>query len=168
GVRRLEVALQAIERWRFLDAGLAVGSPEIQDDDFAAIIGKAERLVVNREREIFGGFARDRGFALAVARQGKKDQEREAQCQTGPDQHSAEAFHTSVIIAYRRGYRNAFQPVLMTASRAISAIVPARNEEAVIAASIESLAAQPEIAEIIAVNDQSSDRTQEILQELAQ
>jgi len=56
----------------------------------------------------------------------------------------------------------------MTASGAISAIVPARNEEAVIAACVESLAAQPEIAEIIVVNDQSSDRTQEILQELAQ
>lgn len=55
----------------------------------------------------------------------------------------------------------------MTASGAISAIVPARNEEAVIAACIESLASQPEIAEIIAVNDQSSDRTLEILQELA-
>jgi glycosyltransferase involved in cell wall biosynthesis len=56
----------------------------------------------------------------------------------------------------------------MNSSRTISAIVPARNEEAVIAACIESLAAQPEIAEIIAVNDQSNDRTQEILQELAQ
>jgi glycosyltransferase involved in cell wall biosynthesis len=55
----------------------------------------------------------------------------------------------------------------MTASVSISAIVPARNEEAVIASSIESLAAQPEIAEIIAVNDQSSDRTLEILQQLA-
>jgi glycosyltransferase involved in cell wall biosynthesis len=49
----------------------------------------------------------------------------------------------------------------------ISAIVPARDEEAVIAACIESLAAQPEIGEIIAVNDQSSDRTPEILQQLA-
>lgn len=49
----------------------------------------------------------------------------------------------------------------------ISAIVPARNEEAVIAACIESLSAQPEISEIIAVNDQSSDRTLEILKELA-
>ena len=56
----------------------------------------------------------------------------------------------------------------MTASGTISAIVPARNEEAVIAASIESLATQAEIAEIIAVNDQSSDRTLETLQELAQ
>jgi glycosyltransferase involved in cell wall biosynthesis len=55
----------------------------------------------------------------------------------------------------------------MTASGAISAIVPARNEEGVIAACIESLAQQPELAEIIAVNDQSNDRTQEILQQLA-
>jgi len=55
----------------------------------------------------------------------------------------------------------------MTASASISAIVPARNEEAVILACIESLAAQPEIGEIIAVNDQSSDRTPQILQELA-
>lgn len=55
----------------------------------------------------------------------------------------------------------------MNESQAISAIVPARNEEVVIAACIESLAAQPEIAEIIAVNDQSSDRTLEILQKLA-
>jgi len=55
----------------------------------------------------------------------------------------------------------------MTASASISAIVPARNEEAVIQSCIESLAAQPEIAEIIAVNDQSTDRTLEILQELA-
>lgn len=55
----------------------------------------------------------------------------------------------------------------MSESGAISAIVPARNEEAVIAACIESLAAQPEIAEIIAVNDQSSDGTPEILRGLA-
>ncbi len=49
----------------------------------------------------------------------------------------------------------------------VTAIVPARNEEAVIAACIESLAAQPEITEIIAVNDQSSDRTAQILADLA-
>jgi len=52
-------------------------------------------------------------------------------------------------------------------STPISAIVPARDEEEVIAACIASLAAQPEIAEIIAVNDQSSDRTLGILRELA-
>ena len=55
----------------------------------------------------------------------------------------------------------------MTPSASISASVPARNEEAVIRACIESLAAQPEISEIIAVNDQSGDRTLEILRDLA-
>jgi glycosyltransferase involved in cell wall biosynthesis len=48
----------------------------------------------------------------------------------------------------------------------ISAIVPARNEEATIAKCVESLGAQPEIAEIIVVNDQSTDRTAEILSDL--
>src|SRR5260370_30862717 len=55
----------------------------------------------------------------------------------------------------------------MTASPRVAEIVPAGNEEASIAACIASLAAQPEIAEIIAINDQSSDRTSEILRELA-
>ena len=55
----------------------------------------------------------------------------------------------------------------MTSSALISAIVPARDEEAVIRACIESLALQAEISEIIAVNDQSSDRTLETWQDLA-
>ena len=55
----------------------------------------------------------------------------------------------------------------MNTSEAISAIVPARNEEAVIAACMEALAAQSEISEIIAVNDQSSDRTLELLRRLS-
>jgi hypothetical protein len=41
----------------------------------------------------------------------------------------------------------------------VSAIVPARNEESTIAAAVESLAAQPEITEIVVVNDQSTDAT---------
>lgn len=45
----------------------------------------------------------------------------------------------------------------------ISAIVPARNEEANIARVVESLGSQAEVREIIVVNDQSSDRTAEIL-----
>jgi glycosyltransferase involved in cell wall biosynthesis len=49
---------------------------------------------------------------------------------------------------------------------AISAIVPARNEELSIAACIESLACQPEIAEILVVNDQSTDKTAEIVRGL--
>jgi glycosyltransferase involved in cell wall biosynthesis len=49
----------------------------------------------------------------------------------------------------------------------ISAIIPARNEEAAIARAVESVAAQPEVAEVIVVDDQSSDGTATILGDLA-
>ncbi|MGH9735066.1 MAG: glycosyltransferase [Candidatus Acidiferrales bacterium] len=49
----------------------------------------------------------------------------------------------------------------------VSAIIPARNEEASIARAVESVAAQSEIGEVIVVDDQSTDRTGEILVELA-
>jgi glycosyltransferase involved in cell wall biosynthesis len=49
----------------------------------------------------------------------------------------------------------------------VSAIVPARNEEATIASAVESLAAQPEIKEIIVVNDQSTDATAAELKRLS-
>jgi glycosyltransferase involved in cell wall biosynthesis len=51
--------------------------------------------------------------------------------------------------------------------KVISAIIPARNEEESIARAVESVAAQPEIGEVIVVNDQSTDRTAEILEGLA-
>ena len=49
----------------------------------------------------------------------------------------------------------------------VSVIIPARNEEASIARAVESVAAQPEVGEVIVVNDQSTDRTGAILGELA-
>jgi glycosyltransferase involved in cell wall biosynthesis len=49
----------------------------------------------------------------------------------------------------------------------VSAIIPARNEEASIARAVESVAAQPEIGEVIVVDDQSTDGTTAILAELA-
>ena len=49
---------------------------------------------------------------------------------------------------------------------AVSAIVPARNEEAVIAAGIESLAHQQEISEILVVDDQSTDGTAGVVRDL--
>jgi glycosyltransferase involved in cell wall biosynthesis len=49
----------------------------------------------------------------------------------------------------------------------ISAIIPARNEQENIEAAVTSLAAQPEIAKIIVVDDQSTDRTPQILVRLA-
>ncbi len=48
----------------------------------------------------------------------------------------------------------------------VTVIVPARNEEAVLAACIESLARQPEILEILVVNDQSTDGTASVVRSL--
>jgi glycosyltransferase involved in cell wall biosynthesis len=48
----------------------------------------------------------------------------------------------------------------------VSAIIPARNEEASIARAIESVASQPEIDEVIVVDDGSTDGTAGILAEL--
>jgi|SRR5215467_858519 len=55
------------------------------------------------------------------------------------------------------------QAVIAPAADVVTAIVPARNEESVIAACTESLARQPEIAQIFVVNDQSSDKTAEVV-----
>src|ERR1700674_5580589 len=55
----------------------------------------------------------------------------------------------------------------MNPSMSVSAIVPARNEETTIASAVSSLAAQPEIKEIIVVNDQSSDGTAAELDQLS-
>lgn len=49
----------------------------------------------------------------------------------------------------------------------VSAIIPARNEEGSIARAVESVAAQPEIAEVIVVDDQSTDHTAGILADLS-
>jgi glycosyltransferase involved in cell wall biosynthesis len=50
----------------------------------------------------------------------------------------------------------------------VTVIVPARNEEAVIAVCIASLANQPEIAEILVVNDQSTDATASVVSGLTE
>jgi len=52
-------------------------------------------------------------------------------------------------------------------SPGISVVVPARNEEEVIAACLQSLVQQAEIAEIVVVNDQSTDGTAEIVRGMA-
>src|SRR5450759_5382489 len=55
----------------------------------------------------------------------------------------------------------------MNPTTSVSAIVPARNEEATIAAAVESLAAQPEVKEIFVINDQSTDGTAAQLEQLS-
>lgn len=49
----------------------------------------------------------------------------------------------------------------------VTAIIPARNEEASIARAVESVAAQAEVVEVIVVNDQSTDGTSAVLDDLA-
>jgi glycosyltransferase involved in cell wall biosynthesis len=56
---------------------------------------------------------------------------------------------------------------LLRLAPSITAIVPARDEEAVIATCVESLASQPEVTEILVVNDQSADKTGEIVRGLS-
>ena len=55
----------------------------------------------------------------------------------------------------------------MSSAPTVSAIVPARNEEATIGAAVQSLAVQPEIKEIIVVDDQSTDGTGAVLRQLS-
>jgi glycosyltransferase involved in cell wall biosynthesis len=56
--------------------------------------------------------------------------------------------------------------VTAATSGSVTAIVPARNEEAVLAACITSLTSQAEIAEILVVNDQSTDGTAGVVRSL--
>src|SRR3984957_319198 len=65
------------------------------------------------------------------------------------------------------GESDASAPEDFVSEPCISAIVPARNEEAVIAGCVKSLAEQPEIAEILVVNDQSSDGTVAVVRRAA-
>src|SRR6202047_1883040 len=55
----------------------------------------------------------------------------------------------------------------MNPDACVSAIIPARNEERTIAEAVRSVAEQPEVREIMAIDDQSTDSTSDILRRLA-
>ena len=54
----------------------------------------------------------------------------------------------------------------MNPDECVSAIIPARNEERTIAQAVNSVAEQPEVREIVVVDDQSTDGTGDILRRL--
>jgi glycosyltransferase involved in cell wall biosynthesis len=74
---------------------------------------------------------------------------------TTPDDSGASAARVAATDATRA----------LVARERISAIIPARDEESSIAACIDSLLAQPDVLEIIVVDDQSSDHTAEIVRQ---
>jgi glycosyltransferase involved in cell wall biosynthesis len=55
----------------------------------------------------------------------------------------------------------------MNPGQTVSVIIPARNEEHLIGRVVDSLAGQPEVSEILVVNDQSTDGTAQVLENLA-
>ena len=55
----------------------------------------------------------------------------------------------------------------MITGQTVSVIIPARNEERMIRRVVGSLAEQPEVSEILVVNDQSTDGTAQVLESLA-
>jgi cellulose synthase/poly-beta-1,6-N-acetylglucosamine synthase-like glycosyltransferase len=55
----------------------------------------------------------------------------------------------------------------MNADQTVSVIIPARNEERTITRAVMSLAEQPEVSEILVVDDQSTDGTARVLERLS-
>ncbi len=55
----------------------------------------------------------------------------------------------------------------MNSGQTVSVIIPARNEERLIGRAVSSLAEQPEVSEILVVDDQSTDGTAAVLERLA-
>ncbi len=74
---------------------------------------------------------------------------------------------SSVIITRRSDPRDFHPSHTMNPDACVSAIIPARNEERTIARAVRSVAEQPEVREIVVIDDQSSDGTGEILRRLA-
>src|SRR6267154_4921238 len=70
---RLDVFLQAVQRWSFLDARRAPGRPEIEYYHFALQVGQMAGLPRDIHRKVSRRGAGNRSLALAVARHRKKD-----------------------------------------------------------------------------------------------
>ena len=128
------------------------------------------RFAVEREREINFLLPMHAGLALPVIRA------REQEKQSGEERENQARiefpFQSYVRANYNKGIRQPKRTLKSLRgtgkSALVSAIIPARNEEASIARAVESVALQAEVDEVIVINDQSTDRTAAILVELSE
>ena len=127
-------------------------------------------LAVESEREINFLLSVHAGLALAVVRTSEEEQQSGDKRQYKP--RIEFPFQSCVQANYNKGIRQPKRtlkkPRGTGKSALVSAIIPARNEEASIARAVESVAAQAEIEEVIVINDQSTDGTASILTELSE
>ena len=88
-ITRGDALLKLDERGRFLNARRAPSGPEIQDHNFAAVIGEFGGLAgAQGQGDFFGGFAGDGGFALAVVGESKEGQDEKSKAHAAPSQDS--------------------------------------------------------------------------------
>jgi hypothetical protein len=80
---RSDASLELIEGGSFLDAWWTPGGPKIQDDDFAAQVGKVSGLAVEGENKVPGRLAAHAGFALAVIGMNEKGDEDDDEDENG-------------------------------------------------------------------------------------
>src|SRR5277367_4161106 len=127
-------------------------------------------LAVQREREIFWRGSAQAWFALPVVGTREQHEKRRDESQNEPSFQFP--FQSAIQAPYNRSIADERPNSLAALADGIvktlvSAIIPARNEEASIARAVESVAMQLEVGEVIVVNDQSTDCTGAILAELA-
>src|SRR5712692_5955346 len=165
---RAELPVQPAERSHLGNAGRTPGGPEVEHDDPSAQVHESRGVPVQFEREIGRLAARDARLALAVAGRRKDQHDRHRRAEREPaEQFFLQRFFSAPYNTVSCGlHASRFAVPASSMKTTVSAIVPARDEEATIARAVASLAEQPEIAEIIVVNDQSADSTAAVLQEL--
>jgi hypothetical protein len=105
GAARLNAGLQRIERCDFVDARRAPGSPEIQDDNFAAEIGEVLGAAVELHREVECAGACDGWLTLSIGgrREDYDDCGGHNQDGSGGDAAGEDGHDTNIIAKDERG-----------------------------------------------------------------
>ena len=73
--------LHGSERWKLCNAGDTPGSPEIEDDDLAPVVGQMDAAIAVRYCEVWGDAACLPGMTATIAAGGK--QQKDGQDETG-------------------------------------------------------------------------------------